>query len=244
MSLWEKATELRFLSKEKPGGILTIYLDTDRRKPEQHRGKWKVTLKNGLKKLEQYLFVQGADEEIKHLQKLSKKVIKEIHNLQRKHQQGLVLIASHDLTVWELHLLQISVENEFYWDQTPHLEQLDELMKRFPPCGVLFASKYRLKIIDVSLGEIIHSLDFNWQHNDSERQENQAKDATIFTEFKTIIPTIQRLSKQCHWQGYYLIGDTSVADYVQSSLNNLPVIKVVTKNIKMDNNQDFLQSIL
>jgi CII-binding regulator of phage lambda lysogenization HflD len=127
LALFEKIQSLKGLKKAKPTGILTVYLDTDRSKPEQQHGQWKVKLKNGLKKLEEYLDAQNATEEKNRFAALAKKVEREILHLQRNHQKSLLLFASDDLELWEIEILQVEVKNEFHWEEEVVLDQLETI---------------------------------------------------------------------------------------------------------------------
>lgn len=57
------AEELRQLRKQRcEGGCLTIYLNTDQSIRNQKKGEWKIRLKNGLKKLEEYIAASNKEE--------------------------------------------------------------------------------------------------------------------------------------------------------------------------------------
>jgi hypothetical protein len=61
-------------------GVLTIFLNTDQTSNDQQKGEWKIRMKNGLKKLEEY----NESSEQMHLhsyKKIKKKAISEINKL-------------------------------------------------------------------------------------------------------------------------------------------------------------------
>ena len=88
-----------------------------------------------MKKLEEYIEV-SEKENINVYKKLKKRVTSEIHDLQADMPKSVMVIASADGD-WVLEKLQIRVENEFYWEKHPVLEQLEKLQRKFPKSGSL-----------------------------------------------------------------------------------------------------------
>jgi hypothetical protein len=233
LALFEKIQSLKELRKARPGGILTIYLDTDRSKPEQQHGQWKVKLKNGLKKLEEYLMAQKATEERNRFAALAKKVEREILQLQRNHQKSLILFASDDLDLWELEILQVEVTSEFHWEEEVVLDQLEMINQEHPPCGMIVAQTDQVRILDIALGQVLDEINFV---RDSDTEE--------WMEPKQLKPRLQKEAEKRGWKSVYFVGEPSVIDPLKSSLKHLPVMHTVPKNLKTESSHDLLGKVM
>lgn len=55
MSFPKLIKKLENLHLHAPDKMLTVYLNTDRSDPDQQGGEWKIALKNGFNRLEEYL---------------------------------------------------------------------------------------------------------------------------------------------------------------------------------------------
>lgn len=249
MALFKKIQFLKQVTKEKPDGILSIYLDTDRSKPEQQNGQWKVRLKNGLKKLEEYLEAQNALEEKNRFKKLIKKVEKEIYQLQREHQKGLILFASSDLALWELEILQVEVQNEFHWEAQPALEQLQTINLKHPPSGLILAHQNQVRVLDTALGQVLDELDYQWHMEMEDWADFKGPTASsgnqnISREYKKLFPKLLQESKDRNWKAVYLIGDSSLIDSFKPIFDHLSQLYIVPKNLKDKSAHDLLAEVM
>ena len=105
--------------------MLTVYLNTDRSDPDQQGGEWKIALKNGFNRLEEYL--ESAPEEQERLKDLRLKVEEYVHSKERELPRSFIFFASRDSGIWEALELQVPVETNFYWEEDPMLDALKEL---------------------------------------------------------------------------------------------------------------------
>ncbi|WP_054636761.1 hypothetical protein [Thalassobacillus sp. C254] len=64
---------LKYKEKKDDHGVLSVYLNTDFGEGTQHNGEWKIRLKNGMKRLQEYVEKSGSDEELKAFKNISKK---------------------------------------------------------------------------------------------------------------------------------------------------------------------------
>lgn len=249
MALLEKIDLLNMVEKKKPEGILSIYLDTDRSKQEQQHSQWKVRLKNGLKKLEQYLEAQQAMEEKNHFKRLVKKVEKEIQLSQRKHQKGLILFASSDLSIWELQFLQVEVNNEFYWDTRPALEQLYRISETYPPAGLIVAQQNKIRLLDACLGQIKADIHYLWDNKQEKwvRNPGELDNAPVLLhprQLKKLIPHLQIEASLRGWQAVYLIGEPSLIDLLKQALAHIGSIHVIQKNLSAKSAHELLAQVM
>lgn len=67
MALSQLLEDLIDFKAEKSNQVLTIYLNTDRSDPNQQKGEWRIRLKNGLKRLEQYIIATGEEDQLKDI---------------------------------------------------------------------------------------------------------------------------------------------------------------------------------
>lgn len=266
MALFEKIQSLRGKERSRPGGILSIYLDTDRSKPENLNGKWKVILKNGLKKLEEYLGAQRAEEEKIRFSKLANKVEKEINHLQRDHQKSLILFASDDLELWEIEILQVEVKDGFHWEEKVVLGQLESINEQHPPCGIILAQMDEIRVVDTALGQVLDDFKYEWEVEtedwttykgtapSSGRQEvssslqtdtfDKRNEVHQSREIKKALPKLQRTAKNRRWKGIYLVGNTAFTDTLKEGLPHLSLFDTITKNLQTSPPHEILDKVI
>lgn len=63
MAIDSLINKLQYVQLEPPDKILSLYLNTDMRDPEQQGGEWKIALKSGFSRLKEYLAVSDPEEE-------------------------------------------------------------------------------------------------------------------------------------------------------------------------------------
>ncbi|WP_211655141.1 VLRF1 family aeRF1-type release factor [Planococcus alpniumensis] len=151
MTLYDEIQELKQFECE-DRCVLSVYLNTNPADREAQNGAWKIQLKNGLKRLDEYLTVSKDEEELKAYKALRKKVEKEITDNQGDLQKGVVIFAStQDDLFWVKHL-QISVKTDFQWENKPALDQLRYIYKAYPYAGVVLPSFKGIRVLDTSVG--------------------------------------------------------------------------------------------
>ncbi|MFP3356025.1 VLRF1 family aeRF1-type release factor [Planococcus citreus] len=151
MTLYDEIQELKQFECENRC-VLSVYLNTNPADREAQNGAWKIQLKNGLKRLDEYLTASKDEEELKAYKALRKKVEKEITDNQGDLQKGVVIFAStQDDLFWVKHL-QISVKTDFQWENKPALDQLRYIYKAYPYAGVVLPSFKGIRVLDTSVG--------------------------------------------------------------------------------------------
>lgn len=213
------------------GPVFTVYLKTD---PTNEN--WKIRLKNGLKRTEH--FVESAQPENKQLfSKLKRKAEVLVKDNQRNLKRGLICFVTEETTL--LYLLQVTVENEFRWEDKPATDQLDTLIDKYPKSGVVLVQNEQVSILDTYLGELTdeahYEFDLDSKHwtqykglahgsiisssanhrdqYDQRVKENQAR------WFKSLIPIINKHINSGKWDGIYLTGATELTKIMEEELN-------------------------
>lgn len=153
MTLYDKIQELK--SFECPDRcVLSVYLNTNPADTNAQNGAWKIHLKNGLKRLDEYLTAANNEKEIKAYKNLRKKVEKEILDNQNDLQKGVVIFASEHEELWSVHYVQVPVKTSFHWENKPVLEELRYMYKAYPYAGIVLPGLKGIRVIDTSMGII------------------------------------------------------------------------------------------
>ncbi|OLO25168.1 hypothetical protein BTR23_25345 [Alkalihalophilus pseudofirmus] len=227
-------------------GVLTIYLNTLR----SGQDDWKLQLKNGLKKLEQYVKARKDNEELKNYRNVKKKVEKQLLESQHDMLKAVVVYASLEANIWEFHHLQLSVENSFCWEKYPVIEQLERIQQQYPASGVLLLQQTDLLALDTRLGEVNEEIRYtlnvesdNWRKYEgvatAEQIASSANHKDQYQErievnqqrwLRRLAPLIDRKSRECQWVGVYIVGSQDLAKELSKYLQT-KIIKVVPKNL-------------
>ncbi|WP_142826993.1 VLRF1 family aeRF1-type release factor [Planococcus soli] len=153
MTLYDEIQELK--SFECPDRcVLSVYLNTNPTDLNAQNGAWKIHLKNGLKRLDEYLKASDDEKEIKAYKTLRKKVEKEILDNQNDLQKGVIIFASPHEDLWSVHYVQVPVKTSFHWETKPVLDELRYMYKAYPYTGIVLPSFKGIRVIDTSMGII------------------------------------------------------------------------------------------
>ncbi|HSI67219.1 MAG TPA: VLRF1 family aeRF1-type release factor [Planococcus sp. (in: firmicutes)] len=142
--------------------VLSVYLNTNPTDLNAQNGAWKIHLKNGLKRVEEYLTASNNEEELKIYKKLRKKVEKEIMDHQNELQKGVVIFASPHEDLWSVHHVQIPVKTSFHWEKHPVVEELTYMYKAYPKSGIVMTSHDQIRILDTEMGKLKDELHFEF----------------------------------------------------------------------------------
>ncbi|KHF39059.1 VLRF1 family aeRF1-type release factor [Halalkalibacter okhensis] len=259
MSLAKQLQQLKGQSCHE--GYLTIYLRTDQTSNDQQRGEWKIRLKNGLKKIEEYIPSEN-EENKKAYKKIKSKAIEAIYSLQTELPKSLVLIASPNGDFY-LRKLQIPVENEFFWEKQPRTEQLERLNKEYPIEGIIYIQKEDIFMIETSLGEVnkerLYDLEIDkedWKQYDgvaaSERMARRANHRDKYEQrfeanqqraYKDLACLIQKEAEKNKWSTIYLVGETGLVTEFEKHLM-FPTVKKVDKNYKNFSSKEIVGQVV
>src|SRR5690554_2768081 len=133
MKMKDQMMKLKDMDASSEGRILTIYMNTEPNGNQQDA--WKIRLKNGLKSLREYLDAEGNKEQLLQYQKAQKIAEKTIEENLTDLKPSWVLVISASSGVLFFETLQVPVPNAFYWEEQPHLQELDEAIASYPPMG-------------------------------------------------------------------------------------------------------------
>ncbi|MFC0469780.1 VLRF1 family aeRF1-type release factor [Halalkalibacter kiskunsagensis] len=242
-------------------GCLTIYLNTDQTSNDQQKGEWKIRLKNGLKKLEEYIH-SSEHQNLAAYKKVKKQVQEEFNNLQLELPKSVVLIASATGKVL-IKKLQISLENEFHWEKQPVLNQLERIQGQFPTEGIIFIQKEDIFTIETSLGEVKKELAYhlNFEDEDWKQYEGVAArermasganhrdkyqnrlEANQQRWYKTLAGTIEKEAKIRGWTAIYLVGQPDATSEFEKYLDYIKV-KKINKNYHKFTSKELVGQVL
>ncbi|WP_082233465.1 VLRF1 family aeRF1-type release factor [Halobacillus massiliensis] len=253
MDLNKELKKLDNIHLEKPQKVFTMYLNTDPSDPDQQGGEWKIQLKNGLNNFENYLKEDGDSDEKRNFWNVREKVESFIEGNEQNFGKCAVVFATGDDTVWFAERFQMPVKTEFYWEESPVLDQLKEMQEKFPKTGIILTQKNQIKAIDANLGTIndshLFELDLNtedWRvFKGPQRGQNRGQsggqntqfeqykdrfDANRYRWYKSVAPKLDKLAKDHGWQRIYMVGDKEELKDLDDNMNK-EVNKYVNKNL-------------
>ena len=243
MALAEELNEIK--SKKDDLGILTIYLNTDLSEQDE----WKIRLKNGTKRLEEYAEKSGEKEGKKALKNLLREANAYIHDQQKNMQKSLVLIASADGDLWTAKTLQVPVESSFHWDTEADTTQLEELQEKYPATGIIVTQQRDVTLIDIALGEVRDEKKFSWDLEkedwvdyDDQSSPPSAADTSIddfqrrFEEnkhrwYKSLAPVLTKELKNRGLIGAYFVGSKESVSELTQHINDSHIKGKIAKNL-------------
>lgn len=238
------ATKIKQIRKEinaLHGDVLSIYLNTN---PDSE--DWKILLKNGLKKTEEYVSASNP-QQVKVFNDIRQKVDQTIKDKQASFTNSLICFATENEI--QVYFLQISVQNDFQWRKGPATEQLNDLFKKYPNSGVILLQRDKVTLITTALGELLDETHYefdleteNWKqykgiafgyiyassanHRDKfdrRMKENQAR------WYKRIAPTIEKYARKYNWKNAHLAGPAQLTRDMKDQLR-LQISDETTRN--------------
>jgi len=223
------------------GPVLTFYLNTDPASEE-----WKIRLKNGLKRTEEYHKISDP-QATRQIRDIVKRIHPKVRDMNRNLATSLVCFASKDNIL--LYPFRFPVTNDFTWQEEPATEQLEQLFETYTRSGVILLQANSVTLITATLGELedeVHyEIDFdtedwkrykglsfgaiisssaNHRHKFERRmRENQAR------WYKKILPTIRNYAKERGWKSIYLVGPSSLTNGLREQLG-LKITAEINRN--------------
>lgn len=245
MKQWERLSSY----KPEPGErFLTLYLNTP--SSTGPRPEWALHLKNGLKKLLEYTEASGDQASIKQLEKLRTRIEKEAESHQPAMKNGLFVVAgtSGQLDLFEI--MQTPLPNAFYWEDHPHLEEMEKVIDRFPAAGIVQVGTDSVTVLDTVLGEIRQEYNFEWDPESEDWRPyvglagpgRTASSSTHRDQFLTrleanrqrwmqrLLPVLNRFQQQRGWQEMLFVGEKSLAQELADQVR-FPEKRVIGKNL-------------
>ncbi|VXC42067.1 conserved hypothetical protein [Bacillus sp. 349Y] len=263
MSFPKLMNKLENLHLHTPDKMLTVYLNTDRSDPDQQGGEWKIALKNGFNRLEEYL--ESAPEEQERLKDLRPKVEEYVHSKERELPRSFIFFASRDSGIWEAIELQVPVETNFYWEEDPMLDDLKELQRAYPHTGLILIQQNQVKILTSAFGNLLsnESMEFDldtddWRKyegphhadasmgssksNQKEEFENRVK-ANQQRWWKSLASMLDKKAADEKWDRIVLVGNKEEAAVLEENMNK-EVHDTIGKNLLNENEHHVIEKIL
>lgn len=232
--------------------VLSVYLNTNPADPEQQNGAWRIHLKNGLKRITEYLEASQDQQEIKAYKKLKDKVIKEIEGNQNDLNKGVVIFAAEDPELWSVHYVQVQVKTSFHWENQPIVEEMEYMLKAYPEAGIILPSFGEVRILDTAMGFINGEKSYQfdsglevWREqkgvnsslqrgtggNNSDELDLRLKE-NLDRFYKEMGTIVEKMRKELEWKEVYVVGEAELANSFAKSLRNKPnncIYKNLTK---------------
>ena len=265
MTVKETISRLEKVKKDQANKVFTMYLNTDPSDPNQQGDEWKIHFKNGMRNFEQYLKQDDNQEELENFRKVKVKVTDYIKEHETKFQRGVIIFASADDEVWFAKCVQMRVDDEFYWQDTPELNQLIKLKDIYPKIGIILVQQNEIKIIDSESNRILdttyYELDVeteDWKVKQGPRRvaaagsggPNLQKDgfesryaANLQRWYKKIAPKLDKQAKDNSWEKIYLVGEAEGAMELSKQMNK-SVERVIQKNMLDHEENKVLNEVL
>lgn len=250
MTLTNELKDLKDI--ECPDGkcVLSVYLNTDPANQDQQKGEWKIRLKNGLKRIEEYIEASGTKDELKAYKNLKKQVDNEISGNRSRLAKSVVIFGSDHQDLWKVHYLQVPVDTNFYWEPKPQLEEIEKIQKEYPRAGIIMPNNDEVRIISTSLGEVLDEWNYEFDSNkeewslnegmaSSDRTASSASHVDKFQQrfeenkhrfYKDMAQKIEKMKKTNEWEAMYVVGETEMARSFEEVMQTKPDGKV-TKNL-------------
>lgn len=230
--------------------VLSVYLNTNPADPDQQQGAWKIHLKTGLKRLEEYLNASDDKKELTAFRKAKEKVTAEIEKNQNDLKKGVVIFASGEPELLSVHYVQIAVKTSFHWENHPVIEELQYMLKAYPNSGVIMPSVGNVRILDTAMGYVADDLVYYFDSGlDVWREQkgmnpsgnrgtggshvddlDQRLKENLERFYKSMAGDIDKMKKDRHWDEIHIIGEAESSQSFAAAMNQKPK-SVIHKNL-------------
>ncbi|MCP6682629.1 VLRF1 family aeRF1-type release factor [Bacillus nakamurai] len=257
MAIDSLISKLKYVRLESPDKILSLYVNTDMRNPDQQGGEWKIALKSGFRRLKEYLSASDPEEE-KCLSRMMESVYQYIEGLGKEIPRSLVFFASGQSGIWETIELQVPVETRFYWEEMAVLDQLEELREQYPSTAFILTQQNEMKIIETVLGKIegVEHYEYDVIHEtwkpsaisgSTGSMEEDAAKAHIEENqnrlYKRLASNLDQKAAANKWERLVIAGDKETADILDQNMNK-PIDMKIQKNLLNENEHKVIEDLL
>lgn len=219
--------------------VLSVYLNTNPADPDQQKGAWKIQLKSGFKRLEEYLQASNDQEEMASFKKAKELVVREIESNQNDLKKGVVIFASSNPEIFSVHYVQIAIETDFYWEDHPVIDKLENMLKSYPNSGIIMPSFGNVRFLDTAMGYVADDFTYTFDSGLDVWREQKGLNPSgnrgtggshvddlddrlkenLERFYKSLANDIGKMKKQRHWDEIHVVGE---AEYSQSFAAALP----------------------
>ncbi|WP_342512366.1 VLRF1 family aeRF1-type release factor [Sporosarcina sp. FSL K6-1522] len=242
--------------------VLSAYVNTNPADPDQLKGAWKIHLKSGLKRIEEYLSASEDETELKAFKELRDKVVKEIEDNQNDLHKGVVIFASEDPELWSVYYVQVHVKTSFHWEDHPVLQELEYMYKAYPEAGIVLPSFGEVRILDTAMGflydELMYDFDPKLQGWGDRKKVTKDDHPSIGSSkvdvlesrlkenlgrfYKEMGETVERLKKERGWKEIHVVGEAELAKAFAEILREKPA-SCIHKNLNNSKPADILHQV-
>lgn len=176
-------------------------------------------------------------KKIQAFEELREKVEKELDHSEPNLLRSIVIYTEGGGGLFELHYLQVDVENEFVYGDAASVSQLETLDQKFPKTGIVVAQMGIVAVHDTRLGEIDDTLIFeldldtdNWRKYQGRSGKGEASSSSQVDQFDSRIEKqirrfyrdlsgeLAKLHKKYEWSELVLIGHQRTMKLLQDEL--------------------------
>lgn len=266
MDIQKKIKELEYMQTEGSNKIITMYLNTDLSDPDQQGGEWKIHLKNGMRNFEQYLEEGDNKEELENFREVKQKVEDYLKEYEKSLMRGLIVFATADETVWFAERVQMRLEDEFYWQETPELNQLKILGEKYPHTGIILVQQNYIKLLDTNLNMLKDTVGYEldveeetWRTMQGPRQGNSTTglgsgnlqkdhfearyEANQQRWYKSIAGKLDKQAKDRNWKKIFIVGEAPASKELSSQMNK-EVDDIILKNMLEHEESKVMEEVL
>lgn len=242
--------------------VLSVYLNTNPGDPQQLNGAWKIHLKNGFKRIQEYITASEDEKELKAFTKLKKKVTEEVESNLNNLSKSVVIFAAVDPELWSVNYVQVPVKTSFHWENQPMTEEMEYMYKAYPEAGIILPSFGEVRILDTAMGavkeELTYEFDSNvdgWRMQKIESANNdQAQGSTkspaleprtrtnIKGFYKGMEKVVEKLKKERGWNEIHISGETDLANAFTETLRDKPA-SCIYKNLNKSKANDVIHQV-
>ncbi|MED1778385.1 VLRF1 family aeRF1-type release factor [Bacillus subtilis] len=257
MAIDSLINKLQYVQLEPPDKILSLYLNTDMRDPEQQGGEWKIALKSGFSRLKEYLAASDPEEE-KCLDGIRAKMNQYLNAMGKDMPRSLVFFVS-DSGIWEPIKLQVPVDTRFYWEETAVLDQLKGLRQAYPSTAFILTQQHEVKIIETVLGKIeavaryeYDMINESWKNSHSAVdkappfEENRMREHVTENQsrlYKRLAASLDQKAAAKRWERMVIAGDKETADILDQHMNK-PIHSKIQKNLLNENEHKVIEHLI
>ena len=242
--------------------VLSVYLNTNPGDPQQLNGGWKIHLKNGFKRIEEYLAASEDEEESKAFNELKSKVTEEVESNLNNLSKSVVIFAAVAPELWSVHYVQVPVKTSFHWENQPMTEEMEYMYKAYPEAGIILPSSGEVRILDTAMGSVKEEFTYKFDSSTSKwvKQESdeivhdrgkESKTRPTFESlpqnnikalFKEMANIIEKLKKERGWQEIHVSGETELANAFAETLREKPA-SCIYKNLNNSKANDVIHQV-
>jgi hypothetical protein len=240
--------------------VLSVYLNTNPGDPEQLNGAWRIHLKSGLKRIDEYLTASNDEKELKAFNELKKKIETEVEDHKNDLSKGVVIFAAVDPELWSVHYVQVPVKTSFHWENQPITEELEYMYKAYPEAGIILPSFGGVRILDTAMGAVLGELKYEFDPNLEGwgEQANAAHNVgngsakgdaieprlreNLQRFYKEMGDIVAKLKKERGWQQIHVSGEADHANAFAETLREKPA-SCIYKNLNNSKPSDVIHQV-